>query len=273
MLVITISTLFHRLEKIKPGQFPINENLRYVISCQGEKDHDHDYYESHLTTLFGLNVIWGEELKPGLANNRNNALKLACDNFAHLGSYIYICDDDIIPSLDGLLNAVEVMNAKNLACLTGIIATEDGLFKKYNNLPYRHTKLSAAKICSVEILVNLDFIIDNKIFFDNQFGLGSKYPSGEEFILINDIIAMGGRVDFYPIQVCIHPPLSSGDDFYSSDHKIMAKGAMLKRVFVFPLYYILIIAFAIKKYKVYRHRISLLQFLYKMLKGTMGLNK
>lgn len=48
MLIIAISTLFSRLSNIKREQFPINERVKYVISCQGEKKYDDEYYQLKL---------------------------------------------------------------------------------------------------------------------------------------------------------------------------------------------------------------------------------
>lgn len=107
----------------------------------------------------------------------------------------------------------------------------------------------------------LSLFFSKNILFDSRFGLGSIYPSGEEFIFLNDLISAGAKVDFSPIILCKHPPLSSGDDFYSSQYKIMAKGAMLKRVFPSYMCYPMIIMFAIKKYRAYRDSVSFFKIL------------
>ncbi|MCU7999953.1 hypothetical protein [Shewanella sp. SM95] len=273
MLVVAISTLFSRINRIKKEQFPLNENLMYVISCQGRKEFDDTYYQSSLSQIFGDDIVWGEAPELGLSHNRNNAIKLTLDNFSGAGNYLYVCDDDISLSVDGLLDAVTVLREKKLSCLTGIVATDDGFLKKYSAHTYFHSRLSAARVCSVEIIIDLDFVFSNNILFDCRFGLGSRYPSGEEFIFINDFLSTGGKVAFYPIKLCKHPPLSSGDDFYSSQHKIMAKGAMLKRVFPSYICYPMIIIFAIKKYRVYRHSVSFIKFCNNMVKGAMEIKK
>lgn len=273
MLIIAISTLFDRLDCINKKQFPANKNIRYVISCQGKKEHDNTYYESYLRTIFGDNVVWGETLNSGLSNNRNNAIKLARGCKSETDRYLYICDDDVTLSVEGLLDAISVMRERNLSCLTGIVTTSDGFFRNYSNQTYSHSRLSAARVCSVEIVVDLRFVFSNNILFDSRFGLGSIYPSGEEFIFINDLISAGGTVDFSPNVLCKHPPLSSGDDFYSSEQKIMAKGAMLKRVFPFYVCYPMIIMFAIKKYRAYRNSVSFIMFCKTMIKGAMEINK
>lgn len=273
MLIVAISTLFKRLDGIKRTQFPLNENIKYVISCQGNKEHDDTYYESYLRMIFGDDVVWGEAPNSGLSNNRNNAIKLALSCKPETERYLYIGDDDITLSVEGLLDAIAVMREKKLSCLTGIVATDDGFFRHYCNKTYSHSRLSSARVCSVEIVVDLEFVFSKSIIFDSRFGLGSIYPSGEEFIFINDLISAGGKVDFSPIILCKHPPLSSGDDFYSSQYKIMAKGAMLKRVFPSYICYPMIIMFAIKKYKAYRDSVSFLKFCNNMIKGAMGMNK
>lgn len=273
MLVIAISTLFNRLDGIKKEQFPSNENIKYVISCQGKKEHDDTYYESYLKAIFGDDVVWGDASSSGLSNNRNNGIKLAlgCKSAANL--YLYICDDDVTLSVEGLLDAIAVMQERKLSCLTGIVSTNDGFFRDYSNQTYSHSRLSAAKVSSVEIVVDLDFVLSKNILFDSRFGLGSIYPSGEEFIFINDLISAGGKVNFCPIILCKHPPVSSGDDFYSSQYKIMAKGAMLQRVFPFYICYPMMVMFAIKKYRAYRGSVSFIQFCKNMIKGAMEVNK
>lgn len=273
MLIIAISTLFSRLEKINRKQFPSDNKIKYIVSCQGDKKFDDKYYESLLIGLFGEDVIWGEAPESGLSNNRNNAIKLAVDRFSEQDNYLYICDDDITVNVDGLLNAIDVMREEKLSCLTGMVATNDGFFRNYKSYAYSHSRLSAAKVCSVEILVDLSFVFSRSIYFDKDFGLGGRYPSGEEFIFINDLLSADGKVEFSPIILCKHPPLSSGDDFYTSNHKIMAKGAMLRRVFPFYICYPMIIIFSIKKYRVYRDSVSFLSFIKNMIKGAVRINK
>lgn len=267
MLIVAISTLFNRLAGMKAEQFPSHENIKYVISCQGDSVHDDAYYESLLKTLFGDDVIWGRTLESGLSNNRNNAINLALDSYSGNGDYLYICDDDITLSIEGLFKAIAVMGEKNLSCLTGIIATGDGLFKNYATQAYSHSRLSAARVCSVEIIVDLEFVSSKAILFDGRFGLGSIYPSGEEFIFLNDIISAGGKAEFNPIILCKHPPLSSGDDFYSSPDKIMAKGAMFRRVFGVLTAFFLCTLFTFKKHYMFRKHVKAGYFYFFILKG------
>jgi len=270
MLIITISTLFERLAKIQINQFPKHENIKYVISCQGEKKYNDGYYLTQIKDIFGEDVICGWELKPGLSNNRNNAIKLACEYYKDTGSYIYICDDDVTPNIDGLLTSAHMMMNKKINCITGIITTDYGYFKNYPNASYEITKFSAARVSSVEIMIDLDFLCKHEVFFDSDFGLGSKYPSGEEYIFITDILKKKGIAYYHPIEFCSHPPVSSGSDFYTSNIKIMSKGAMLKRIFKFPISHILMLVFSLKKYNKYKHHISFLNFVNIILQGAKG---
>lgn len=268
MIIVTISTLFSRINRIKPEQFPKHPLIKYVISCQGSKEKDNDYYDSYFKMVFGSDVIWGVEHGQGLSNNRNNAIKLACESFSERGFFIYICDDDVTLNIDGLLELMQVMRVDNLICSAGRVSTDDGFFKKYSECEYRITRINAAKICSVELVVSLDFLRSSNVRFDERFGLGAKYPSGEEFIFINDIINKKGIIKYIPVTLCFHPPASSGDDFYSNKFKIMAKGAMFRRVFGLPICLLMILVFSLKKYTLYKRNVSFARFVLLSVKGA-----
>jgi hypothetical protein len=69
------------------------------------------------------------------------------------------------------------------------------------------------------------------ISFDLTFGLGAKYPTGEEIIFLIDAYRAGLDIRFMPVPIVIHPKESSGSNLYKNDPLIKAKGAMFARIF------------------------------------------
>jgi hypothetical protein len=101
--------------------------------------------------------------------------------------------------------------------------------------------------------------LKNALFFDLDFGLGSLYPSGEEYIFLTDALKLGLNVGYFPVVIGIHPDSSSGDDFFSSPIKIQAKRQMFIRIFgkySFPI----IVMFWIKKLLLLPNISSFLRF-------------
>ena len=53
-----------------------------------------------------------------------------------------------------------------------------------SNLDFR----GILRISSIEFFINLDKVNKGNLRFDERFGLGAKYPSGEENILLADLL-------------------------------------------------------------------------------------
>ena len=70
------------------------------------------------------------------------------------------------------------------------------------------------RIHSMEQVYNLDFMRDNDIQFDSEFGAGStKHIMGEETLASAEILQRGGEIRYVPIITRTHPPISSGQKF------------------------------------------------------------
>lgn len=272
MIAVLISTLYDRLLEIKASQFPVSQDVYYVISCQGVPKYDLFIYEDKIRTLFGdRNVSYVFIRGYGLSKNRNAAI----DKFMMLNidcKYFYISDDDTELCLDGIKESVAFAGANDLDMVVGKIATLDMHDHKHNykttSTPL--TKLRAARVSSVEMILSRAAVLQHHLRFDEQFGLGAKYPSGEEYIFTTDALRQGCRAEFYPVYLCKHPPVTSGHDFYSSPEKIMAKGAMLKRALGVPLAIPICMLFTIKKYPIYCKHVNIITFYNTLLKGIFS---
>lgn len=164
--------------------------------------------------------------RDGLSASRNIGL-MAADS-----KYAYFMDDDVEFNLLRIKRLTEWMDANNVDVATCCFQFEDGtLPKSYSKTAFKHNLFTAAAVSSIEICVNVNSVRSRGIGFDENFGLGTLSPSGEEYIFITDCIKAGLNVWFCPISIGSHPKVTSGMDFYSTPEKARAKRRMLLRVF------------------------------------------
>lgn len=220
---VVVSTANDRILGLK-FQPSLQEGVEYVLVHQVYSDNllDTDY-----TSRVDLqNAVYIKQKYSGLSKSRNAGLQAAkC-------KYAYIMDDDVVFDIEKIQGVARWMDANNIDIATCQFLLENGKSpKKYRQGPFKHNIFSSTRVSSIEICVNLDRLKERGIEFDERFGLGTDFPSGEEYIFLTDCIRAGLNVWFYPVVTGVHPNITSGMDFYSSPKKILAKRQMLKRVF------------------------------------------
>lgn len=177
----------------------------------------------------------------GLSRSRNCIFE-RCNS-----KYAYIMDDDVFFDLNKIKEVIRRMDLDQVDVATCQFQYQNGKFPKlYRQEEFSHNILSAAKVASIEICVNVAVLNKHNIRFDERFGLGTDLPSGEEYVFLVDCLKSGLKVKYYPIVVGTHPNETSGMDFYTSASKILAKREMLKRVFGWSSAFF-ILAFWMKK--------------------------
>ena len=268
-MIVLISTMYDRLSLIKPEQFPQSDKITYIVSCQGFKNKCNDFYVEKLNLIFGnKNRYYLFSSGLGLSKSRNLALKCAFENYGN-ESYYYICDDDVYIHSEGLFKAENICREKKLDLLCGKIShfNNDNFKKNYANEKRKINIYNASSISSVEMIISSK-VIKSGVFFKEDLGLGTLYPSGEEYVFIADIIKCKLKTLYFPIFLCSHPPVTSGQDFYTSENKIMAKGMMLYYIFGCASFFYAL-AFSIKKYPKYKSHITFRYFFSKINKGIL----
>lgn len=177
----------------------------------------------------------------GLSKSRNRAIKEAA------GDILVITDDDTIFLKDAdkiIRNAFEENSDADI--ITFQIQKEDGQsFKKYSEKPYVHNILSLMRVSSIEIAFRKKSLVEAGIVFDERFGLGTEFPTGEEIIFITDAFKKGLKIKYIPVPIVIHPTQHSGAEF-DNEKLWIAKGAMFYRIFT-GWSWIVILLFAFKK--------------------------
>jgi glycosyltransferase involved in cell wall biosynthesis len=162
----------------------------------------------------------------GVARSRNRALDHA------EGTIAVLCDEDT-RMVAGLAERVERAFADDPRAdiLTFKVRTPEGApYKRYPRARRRHNWLSIVGVSEVEIVFRVDAIRRHGLRFDERFGLGSLFPSGEGNILLADALSHGLTVDYVPEDIVVHPFESSGKRF--EDHALLySKGALFRRMF------------------------------------------
>ncbi|HBN5713160.1 glycosyltransferase family A protein [Morganella morganii] len=230
---VLISTLNDGIFNIK-----FNSKFRYLIIHQISNNKDYHEY----TNTFANNIVYIPSSTLGLSISRNIALSHAS------GDFLWIMDDDVTileNSLENLLANIERYPDIDMFVLNHTSNPEI----KNDNIKYKNdfllNKLSSMSVSSIDILLKRTTIGDIK--FNESFGLGSSYPSGEEYIFCNEYLNSKKKILRLKNYYSYHPDISSGSDFYSSPRKIETKLRMFILCFGKCIGYMLFIAFIIKK--------------------------
>ncbi|MDF4793495.1 glycosyltransferase [Vibrio parahaemolyticus] len=179
----------------------------------------------------------------GLSKSRNVALENA------VGDYLWIMDDDVEIFKNSYQLISQMISREKLDTSVWVLnyTTKSEDVSAYNLKNVKKSNLSlwdSFHVCSINMLMKASDI--KGIRFDEKFGLGSAYPSGEEYIYISDVIKGKLKVRQTSLVASKHPPVSSGDDFYSKKNVTAAKVEMLKRVHG-KLGHLIFFAFFLKK--------------------------
>ncbi|MHA6964797.1 glycosyltransferase [Zobellella denitrificans] len=254
MITIIISTLSDRFFGIDLP--PKNDLVQYIIIHQERRGSDVNIAEF----LKRDDVKYHQVNSLGLSKSRNFGLD------AVKTKYAYIMDDDVIFEPSKIIELVKLMNEGNVDVATCQFCYESGGGSRYKSESFKHSILSVAKVSSIEICINVEAIKSNGIRFNENFGLGTDLPSGEEYIFLTDCLKSKLNVWYFPILTCTHPNVTSGLDFYTSANKVLAKREMIKHVFGKKAFFY-IFAFWIKKFNIVRRSGCFSSFTKTMLFG------
>ena len=109
------------------------------------------------------------------------------------------------------------------------------------------SKRATLKQMSLDIYININRVVDYKDGFDERFGVGAKYNSGEENIYLMDLYNKGyKKISFIPIIIAYHPKKECD---YLDRNSFIGKGPLFKRLFGNYLGLPMIVLFGIKKKK------------------------
>ena len=200
----------------------------------------------------------------GLSKSRNLAIENA---------KAYICllaDDDIV--YENNFESI-ILNAFNLNPSADIITFKMNDFKgnSFKDYPIikKHNKKSLSFVNSVVIAFRRNSIISNKVFFDENFGLGSTFQTADEYVFLRNALNLNLNIVFHNEVILSHPVDSSGKDV-ASDRILFAKGALFYKYYnILSLLKLIHYLYLMLKFKY----ISLGQVINKYLIGVKGIIK
>ncbi|MGL5558917.1 MAG: glycosyltransferase family 2 protein [Paraclostridium dentum] len=213
------------------------KNFELIVVSQG----NHQLIEKTLNRYkFNYKHITMDE--KGISKARNKGMKYIS------GDIMALADDD------GWYENNAFENAKNhiekydpdIACFEHYDPVKKIFPKEYPaNEILNFSKKDILKQASLDIYININRVMKYNIGFDERFGLGGTYNSGEENIYLMDLYNLGyKKMCFFPIVLSYHPVkqenLLDGKTF-------IGKGPLFKRLFGNLLGFPIFIAFGLKK--------------------------
>lgn len=213
---------------------PAGVSFLIVNQTSSDQAEAADLYRRRAEAL-GMRVLNFEER--GLARSRNRALAAA------KGEICIISDDDVAFH-PGIAQAVEAA-FKDRPDVDLISFQAEGAGKTYRQAEHVHSLWTSFNVMSIELAFRRQAVLESGIVFDERFGLGAQYVSGEENIFVADLIGAGLKAVYVPTAIASHPPLTSGAQL-ESNKVAVSKGAIIWRIFGGTSYPIAL-AFAVRK--------------------------
>ena len=180
---ILLPTLGERIDELKrlfnSLEEQTNKSFELIIISQG----NHKEVEALLSKYsFKYNHINID--KKGLSYARNIGLKQV------KGEYLILSDDDAwYPkySIDMVINKF-LKESCDVACFKIYDPIVGKEYKNYSNHKNNISIIDILRKSSIEICFNLKQIKLEEIYFNEEFGLGSKYIRGEENLVLINIL-------------------------------------------------------------------------------------
>ncbi len=209
----------------------------------------------------GHSVAWVDTTERGLSRSRNMAIQNAEDEICLLAD-----DDEVL--ISGYSQVIE--NAFYENEFASIIRFQiGGIEKEFKKYPIKMQNigfLKSMKISSVEIAFRRNAVVDNEIKFDVLLGAGAEFNHGEENVFMFDCLKKGLKTIYVPALIAkLHIGNSSWFQGFNAEYFISsgASYTAMSRA----LSWILILQFAVRRYKRYRSEMSFFRAIKYMNKG------
>ncbi len=206
------------IDRVAKGKHPVVNGVEYIVSWQAS-----DCVQIPHALLRGDFRIYRTDTL-GLSKNRNNSLSKAT------APIILISDDDVDYTAEGLRLVMDSF-AEN----SGIdIITFEYVSKSHKKFyPGRQFSLDIPEkgyfITSFEIALKRDAIV-GKIWFNESFGIGAQFPSGEEDVFLKDCLDAGLKGIFLPSVIARHDGTTTSMRNLMQASRPLTKGAVFRRL-------------------------------------------
>lgn len=213
------------IERVAKAKHPKTAGVEYIVSWQT------DGCQQIPTGLDRDDFILIRTATKGLSVNRNTALSKAT------APLLLISDDDAEYTEEGLNAVIKSFQEHPGA---DIITFKYASTNKKKYYPDHQLSLSCCPkgyyISSIEIAFRKDSV-KGKIWFNENFGIGAVFPSGEEDIFIKDCLEAGLHGVYMPITAVRHDGSTTSARNLMLPSRPQTKGAVILRLhpFSWPL--------------------------------------
>ncbi|MBP3950068.1 glycosyltransferase family 2 protein [Bacillus suaedae] len=214
-----------------------SQEFEVIVVSQGNHD-----TVSELLAHYKFSYKHIELNRKGLSYARNIGLAEVS------GTIVTFSDDDCWYDRNAFEKVIAFFNTNTsgLVCYQIFDPEQNLYYKNYSAKSELNVKLRHLfRISSIEIFVNLNVVDKGKIAFDEDFGLGAKYPSGEENIFLNDMRRAGFTISYQPDIVVYH--LKPTTESRLNYRTFLSKGPLFRRMFNLPIGFVLLTMLFIKK--------------------------
>ncbi|NVN56397.1 glycosyltransferase family 2 protein [bacterium Scap17] len=194
----------------------------HQLSDPARREQYREYALANFDSRFEYLAIDGR----GLSKSRNTALAACATRYA------YVLDDDIELHPQAVALVMEAFTCTEAAAISFPHVKAFPLHERDPDRPAPPVSFKAHSLMSLARVRSVDMALDLCQFharFDEQFGLGTDQPSGEEFIVLSDARRQGARLMRANLGIVAHAGVTSGSDFYSTPAKARTKGRMFAR--------------------------------------------
>lgn len=226
LIVATIGNKLTELARLLDSLTAQKYSDFYVIVVSQD---NHEQVANVLAAYSSIDITQVRMNLRGLARARNEGMR-------HLkpGTFIASFPDDdcwFPPFALGKIDADFKLNPANTSiCYQIYDPLSEQYYKGYKPQSIKKMDLfEILRVCSIEIFINVEVFNKLNIVFDERFGLGATYISGEENIFMADIVKANGIVTYLPEVVVYHE--KSNEAVKLSDAILKGKGALFARIF------------------------------------------
>lgn len=245
------------IERVAAAGHPQSEGVEYLVSWQ--TDGAREVPASLLRDDFKIMISSSK----GLSVNRNLALSRAT------APILLVSDDDVAYTNERLQTVIKAFGSHPEADIITFRYESNGSIKFY---PDRQASLEHPPkgyfISSIEIAMRRESV-QRKIWFNENFGIGAMFPSGEEDIFIRDCLAAGLKGIYLPVTIARHDATTTSERNLMLPSRPQTKGAVFLRLhpYSWPLR---MIAHAIREIPLWKNGIvpSPISYCVNWLKGA-----
>lgn len=207
------------LQRIAAASHPIVEGVEYLVSWQTEGRND---LPEAIKCRDDFKIFTSDT--KGLSINRNIALSKAT------APILLISDDDVDYTEDGLKTVIDSFREN---ANTDIICFKYESASTHKFYPNESISLSHPSkgyfVSSIEIAFRRESV-QGKIRFNENFGIGAIFPSGEEDIFLSDCLDFGLNGIFIPETIARHDSVTTSERNLILASRPQTKGAVFLKL-------------------------------------------